>query len=138
MFLVSHDRAFLNNVVTSTIAFEGDGVVKEYAGGYDDYLRQRPKIATQAAAASAKPTYAPIAAAPRKLTFKERRELEALPAKIEALEARQKQLHAEMAEPDYHRQGAQKISAARGELEEIERDLAASYARWEELETVGS
>ncbi|MBI3857691.1 MAG: ATP-binding cassette domain-containing protein [Planctomycetes bacterium] len=138
VFLVSHDRAFLNNVVTSTIAFEGDGVLKEYAGGYDDYLRQRPKVLSPVAATSTKPTYTPTAPAQRKLSFKERRELEALPAKIEALEARQKQLHREMAEPDYHRQGAQKISAARSELSAIEQDLAASYARWEELDAVGA
>ena len=138
VFLVSHDRAFLNNVVTSTLAFERDGVVKEYAGGYDDYLRQRPAILTAVAAPSAKPTFIPTPPALRKLSFKERRELEALPAKIEALEARQKQLHQEMADPDYHRQGAQKISAARSELSAIERDLAASYARWEELEAVGA
>lgn len=137
VFLVSHDRSFLNNVVTSTIAFEGDGVVKEYAGGYDDYLRQRPAVQKAEVAAAPKPPPAPIAPpAARKLSFKEKRELEALPQVIEDLEARQKELHAEMASPDYHRQGAAKISAARSELEAIERDLSLAYSRWEELDAL--
>ena len=141
VFLVSHDRAFLNNVVTSTIAFEGEGVVKEYAGGYDDYLRQRPPVLPAVVAPAAKISRAPALPAPatiRKLSFKERRELEALPRAIEDLETRQKALHLEMAAPDYHRQGAQRISAARSELVAIERDLAAAYSRWEELDAADS
>jgi ATP-binding cassette subfamily F protein uup len=137
VFLVSHDRTFLNNVVTSTIAFEGGGVVKEYAGGYDDYLRQRPSEPSAAVLPAAKVSKAPPSSLPpaaRKLSFKERRELEALPQAIEDLEARQKALHQEMAAPDYHRRGAQRISAARSELEAIERDLALAYSRWEELD----
>jgi ABC transport system ATP-binding/permease protein len=141
VFLVSHDRTFLNNVVTSTIAFEGRGVVKEYAGGYDDYLRQRPPVVPAADIPGVKPSRSPAPATmpmPRKLSFKERRELEALPQVIETLETRQKALHLEMAAPDYHRQGAQRISAARSKLAEIERDLAAAYSRWEELDAVDS
>jgi len=137
VFLVSHDRTFLNNVVTSTIAFEGDGVVKEYAGGYDDYLRQRP--ARPRPAAAGKPTVTSTAPpAPKKLGFNERRELEALPQRIEELEARQSQLHVEMADPAWHRRGGDRISAARSELETIERDLAEAYARWEALEALVS
>jgi len=141
VFLVSHDRSFLNNVVTSTIAFEGEGVLKEYAGGYDDYLRLRPPVLRAAVLPAATISRSPLTLTPtppRKLSFKERRELEALPHVIETLETRQKALHLEMAAPDYHRQGAQRISAARSELLAIERDLAAAYARWEELDAVDS
>ena len=140
VFLVSHDRAFLNNVVTSTIAFEGEGVVKEYAGGYDDYLRQRPPIPSAVAVPAPKaPVKASLpASSSRKLGFNERRELAALPRVIEDLEARQKALHLEMASPDYHRQGAARISAARSELEAIERDLALAYSRWGELDALES
>jgi ATP-binding cassette subfamily F protein uup len=77
---------------------------------------------------------APPAAGPRKLSFKENRELEGLPARIETLEARRQDLHARMSDPGSHRQGAEKISAATGELDQSERDLAAAYARWGELE----
>jgi len=141
VFLVSHDRSFLNNVVTSTIAFEGKGVVKEYAGGYDDYLRQRPPVLPAVVIPAGKTSRSPAPATSpthRKLSFKERRELEALPQAIETLETRQKALHLEMAAPDYHRQGAQRISAARSELDAIERDLATAYSRWEELDAADS
>jgi ATP-binding cassette subfamily F protein uup len=138
VFLVSHDRTFLNNVVTSTIAVEGHGNVREYAGGYDDYLRQRPApleavqvIPTRATA----PVVAPVVAGPRKLSFKEKRELEELPGRIEALEARQRELHDQMADPAYHRQGADRISAANAELAKIVLDLEQAYARWSQLES---
>jgi ATP-binding cassette subfamily F protein uup len=137
VFLVSHDRTFLNNVVTSTIAVEGNGNVREYAGGYDDYLRQRPAPAISAAPAPGKPSRpaeAPVAAGPRKLSFKEKRELEELPGRIEALEARQQDLHRQMAEPGYHRQGAERINAATAELEKVGRDLEEAYRRWALLE----
>lgn len=133
VLLVSHDRAFLNNVVTSTLAFEGNGIVKEYVGGYDDYLRQRPPAGK--APPKPPPRVSPSApAGPRKLNNKERQELEALPARIEALETRQKDLHAIMAEPGWHRQGTQRICALQEELAQVERDLAAAYDRWQELE----
>jgi len=127
--------------VTSTIAFEGEGIVKEYAGGYDDYLRQRPAVPRAVVIPAAKTARAPTSSmppAPRKLSFKERRELEALPQVIEDLETRQKALHLEMAAPDYHRQGATRISAARSELEAIERDLTLAYSRWGELDALDS
>ena len=136
VFLVSHDRTFLNNVVTSTIAVEGHGKVREFAGGYDDYLRQRPAPVREAVVSN-RPIAAAVAtpaAGPRKLSFKEKRELEALPARIEELEARREDLHGRMADPGWHRQGAEKISAVKGELDQIERDLEAAYARWGELE----
>ncbi|MBV8881219.1 MAG: ATP-binding cassette domain-containing protein [Planctomycetaceae bacterium] len=137
VFLVSHDRTFLNNVVTSTIAVEGGGNVREYAGGYDDYLRQRPAPARPAAAPTAKPVVpstAPVGSGPRKLSFKEKRELEELPGKIEALEARQQELHRQMADPAWHRQGADRITAATQELETVVRELERAYERWGLLE----
>jgi len=138
VFLVSHDRTFLNNVVTSTIAVEGNGDVREYAGGYDDYLRQRPAPVQSVQVALSRPTapsVAPVADGPRKLSFKEKRELEELPGRIEALEARQRELHEQMADPAYHRQGADRISAANAELAKVVSDLEQAYARWGQLET---
>jgi ATP-binding cassette subfamily F protein uup len=139
VFLVSHDRTFLNNVVTSTIAVEGNGNVREYAGGYDDYLRQRPAPMQPVQAPTTKPpplpVAAPVAPGPRKLSFKEKRELEELPGRIEALEARQQELHRQMADPGYHRQGAEKINAAAAELKQLELDLELAYARWTLLES---
>jgi ATP-binding cassette subfamily F protein uup len=137
VFLVSHDRTFLNNVVTSTIAVEGNGNVREYAGGYDDYLRQRPAPLQTVQVTPSRPTapvVAPVAAGPRKLSFKEKRELEELPGRIEALEARQRELHEQMADPAYHRQGADRISAANAELAKVVSDLEQAYARWGQLE----
>ncbi|MEX0716412.1 MAG: ATP-binding cassette domain-containing protein [Planctomycetaceae bacterium] len=136
LLLVSHDRAFLNNVVTSTLVLEGDGSVKEYAGGYDDYLRQRggaepgekdspPQKTVAKPQASAKPV---------KLTFKERRELDALPERIAELEKRQTESHATMSAPSFYKQDGAKIAEETSRLQKIERDLAAAYARWEELE----
>ncbi len=137
VFLVSHDRAFLNNVVTSTIAFEGDGCWKEYAGGYDDFLRlqaRRKASDTILPPKPAAPAAPAVAAGPRKLTWKEERELEALPGTIETLEARQKELHAQMAAPGFYKLPADRIGATGAELERVEKDLAAAYARWESLE----
>ncbi len=132
VFLVSHDRAFLNNVVTSTIAFEGDGRVKEYAGGYDDYLRRRP--AEPRASAPARPSPPPPAPGPRKLSYNEQRELESLPARIEELEARQRELHGKMADPAWYRQGAEALSSSQAELDRLSRELENAYSRWEALD----
>ena len=100
LLLVSHDREFLNNVVTSTLALEGDGRVDEYAGGYDDWLRQRPGAADEKTPASPEKPAARSAAQragaaerPRRLTFKERQEMDGLPAHIEALEIEQHRLY---------------------------------------------
>jgi ATP-binding cassette subfamily F protein uup len=140
VFLVSHDRSFLNRVVTSTLAFEGDGRVKEYAGGYDDYVRQRPAAVRAAAPrlAAGPPAAAPPPPPPaglRKLSWKESRELEGLPARIEGLEARQRELHAKMADPAWYRQEAAVLGAEKAELDRLERELAEAYARWEALES---
>jgi ABC transport system ATP-binding/permease protein len=140
VLLVSHDRAFLNNVVTSTLVFEGDGRVKEYDGGYDDYLRQRDAAATTSAlpqeqSGPSKPqqTARPAADKPRKLSYKERQELESLPQQIEDLEAEQARLHAAMSAPDYFRQDAATLAADAARLDHISTELAAKYERWETL-----
>jgi len=136
VLLVSHDRAFLNNVVTSTLVFEGGGRVQEYAGGYDDWLAQRT---VEFAEVKPQPTEKkekkkPKPAGPRKLTFKESRELEELPAKIETLEAEQQELYATMGDPAFYQQSSQAINQAKERLAELEELLAAAYRRWEELE----
>ncbi|MCK9531654.1 MAG: ATP-binding cassette domain-containing protein [Gammaproteobacteria bacterium] len=143
VLLVSHDRAFLDNVVTSTLAFEGDGEVREYVGGYSDWLRQRPaKAASAPKHAEPKPQPAPDAAPvaehkakSRKLSYKDQRELEQLPARIEALEADQAELHARLSDPAlYQQEGG--IAKASARLEEVEAELAEAYARWEVLEAL--
>ncbi len=134
VLLVSHDRAFLNDVVTSTLAIEADGRVKEYDGGYDDYLRQRREEApaepkTSPAAAASPPR--PQVERPRKLNLKERKELEALPGRIEELEAARAELHDAMADPAFYRQDGGAIADARARLEAIEKELVDAYERWE-------
>ena len=138
VLLVSHDRAFLNDVVTSTLAIEAGGRVKEYDGGYDDYLRQRqaeaPAGPRSSSAESLDRTPAPPVERPRKLNYKEKRELETLPARIEELEATRRDLHGAMADPSFYRRPAPEIAQARARLETVEHELAASYERWEALE----
>jgi ATP-binding cassette subfamily F protein uup len=137
VLLVSHDREFLNNVVTSTLAMEGDGVVKEYIGGYDDWLRQSKKtsqLKQPPENAPAKKTAAkPISQRPRKLSFKEKKELEAIPKLIETLETQQQQLHEAMANPDFYKKGTE-IAPVTARLEELSKQLEDAYARWGELE----
>jgi ATP-binding cassette subfamily F protein uup len=141
VLLVSHDRAFLDHVVTSTLVFEGDGVVNEYVGGYEDWLRQRRVPADTPAAA--RPVAAPAAErqgpAPAKaarLTYKDQRELDQLPARIEALEAEQAGLHETMADPGFYQQGAEAMADAQARLARLESELEAAYARWEALEAL--
>jgi ATP-binding cassette subfamily F protein uup len=134
LLLVSHDRAFLNNVVTSTLVFEGDGRVKEYVGGYDDWIRQKasdpvlPTPSVKPERARSRPEQ------PRKLSYKELRELEGLPQHIESLEAEQVQLHDKLAEPNFYRQPGAEISRVTARLEELQQELRAAYTRWEALE----
>ncbi len=140
LLLVSHDRELLNNVVASTLALEEDGHVGEYAGGYDDWVRQRPAVGADAPTGPA-PKTAPRPSAPerpRRLTFKERQELDALPGRIEALEAEQSRLYREMANPMIYQQRGEQVAQATARLAAIERELADAYARWEALEAVGT
>jgi ABC transport system ATP-binding/permease protein len=143
LLLVSHDRTFLDNVVTSTLVFEGGGKIGEYAGGYEDWERQRGAVRTEAAKrGSTKPaadaTQAPLTQETRKLSYRERRELEALPGRIEALEAEQSRLHAQMGEGDFYQQPGVEIAAAMERLETIKKELEDCFARWETLETLAS
>ncbi|MBM3749788.1 MAG: ATP-binding cassette domain-containing protein [Acidimicrobiia bacterium] len=139
VLLVSHDREFLNRVVTSTIAFEGHGVVREYVGGYDDYLRQTQGV--QGPGSRVQGSTQPHSTSPnstqpvrRKLSFKEQRELDGMPARIEAAEARQRELEAAIAAPEFYRSGAKAIQDTLAELETIKVELDVLLHRWTELE----
>jgi ABC transport system ATP-binding/permease protein len=151
LLLVSHDRVFLDNVVTSTIVFEGDGRIEEYVGGYADWLRQRRRDRGQTAAADAgagrssgdkaggqRPApdrkTAGVALAARKLSYKEQRELEALPGRIEALESEHGELQVSMASPGFYRESAEAIARAIARSAELDELLLAAYARWDELD----
>ncbi len=138
VLLVSHDRAFINNVVTSSLVFEGDGVVNEYVGGYDDWLRQRAAPAETKTAAKPK-LEMPAAArekATKKLSQKDQRELDALPAAIEKLEAQRGELNTQMAAPEFYQQDKATISKTQSRVAQIEAELKTAYARWEELEAL--
>jgi ATP-binding cassette subfamily F protein uup len=144
LLVVSHDRAFLDRVVTSTIAFEGQGEVREYVGGYSDWVRQRAARDAQAAAAAlaARPVR-PVEAAPVpatravKLSYKEKSELQGLPAAIEALETRKQDLEVAINAPDFHQRGAVGMAEVAAALEKTEADLERVMARWLELEGRG-
>ncbi len=142
VLLVSHDRAFINNVVTNTLVFEGDGVVNEYVGGYDDWLRQsrnKKEAATpvvQVRTEEKKTAPAARKEKPRKLTFKEQKELEALPRKIEELDTEQRQLIASMGDPAFYKESGARVASAKARLETVEKELAAAYKRWDELEAM--
>ncbi|MEC8344235.1 MAG: ATP-binding cassette domain-containing protein, partial [Planctomycetota bacterium] len=152
LLVVSHDRAFLNHVVTSTLSFE-DGAVKEYIGGFDDWFRQRQEIVghrsgQQRDARSKKtaPGKSPVVSNQdaksgskgRKLKYKEQQELDGLPGKIESVEATLAELHTKMAEADFYQQPGPVIAAEQERLSSLESELAAAYQRWEELETLNN
>jgi ATP-binding cassette subfamily F protein uup len=142
LLLVSHDREFLDEVVTSTLVFEGDGRIGDYAGGYTDWMQDKAKEAARAAtlAAAAPKAAAAAAAKPaavrpaKKLSGKEQKELETLPAKIEALEKEQAELTAKLADPSFYKTQAAKFAEVKARLEVVEREHATTFARWEELE----
>jgi ATP-binding cassette subfamily F protein uup len=135
VLLVSHDRAFLNNVVTSTLVFEGDGVVNDYVGGYDDWLRQRAK-SIEAKPVEAKREAAPVREKPKKLSYKIQRELEELPKKIEQLETERGALQKRIGDPAFYQQGKAEIDAAQARMTALDEELARAYVRWEELEAL--
>jgi len=156
LLIVSHDRRFLDNVVTSILVFEGEGQVEEYVGGYADWERYRVAIgAPTSLAASASPkaaapiapatsaaavpppasTAAPAPATTRaKLSFKEQRELAALPGVIEALEAEREALRARTSGPEFYKEPADAIREALARLDAIDPELAAAYDRWNVLD----
>ena len=144
VFLVSHDRRFLDNVVTSTIAWEGDaapGLWREYEGGYEDWKLQRNRSRATAAAAALKPVSAAaplvaqktVPAASRKLSYKEQRELDELPSRIEALEAEQKTLGERLASATLYTEAPQQVSQLQARYAQIEDELMAALERWEAL-----
>ena len=142
LLMVSHDRAFLNNVVTSTMVFEGDGQISDYAGGYDDWLKQRPQSPTDSPTEAVK-TQAPVKktkqekSATRKLTYKENKELEELPLRIENLEKEQENLSAAMADPNFYKDNTgEAIATTTERLAALEGELSTAYQRWEELEAL--
>jgi len=144
LLLVSHDRAFLNNLVTSTLVLDGSGQVCEYVGGYDDWLRQRQEeISEKTQEKSSKPTGSnqlhqpqPSPNAIRKLSFKEKRELEELPGRIESLEAEHARLTNMLGDPTFYQRDNAEISNTVNRLKELEEELARAYQRWEELEQI--
>lgn len=138
LLLISHDRSFLNSVVTRSIVFENDSI-GEYAGGYDDWLLQRPEpVVEKSAAKPEKPAEKPKAdakpAGKKKLSFKEQRELEQLPARLEQLEADMSTLQALMGTAAFYQQDSATITAKQAELAKLEAELEQAFARWEELE----
>ena len=164
VLLVTHDRVFLDNVATSTLAFEAGGRVVESVGGYEDYLRQQATATRQPdagdgsegrslhtsgiraagparspRAAGAEVRTAPLhATARRKRTNKEAREHEILPERIEALESEQRRLHEEMAAPEFYKSGAEHIRTVLARVDEIHAALEDALARWVALEEIGS
>lgn len=137
VLLVSHDRAFLDNVVTSTLVYEGGGYFQDYAGGYSDWLKQRKEQEPAAAQdqPGGKKKGKSVKSGPRKLTFKEKKELEELPEKIEALESEQKNLYKTLADPEnYQQEGGGKVTELKDRLGRLEKELEEAYRRWEILE----
>ena len=136
ILLVSHDRTLINNIVTSTLVFEGESVVKEYVGGYDDWLRQRPQDAKPRKASFRKQdvllAQTPIARL--RLGFKQQKELDALPDTIEWLEREQHDLFQGMGDPGFYKKDRADIVAANDRLEAVKKLLEDAYARWEKLE----
>jgi ATP-binding cassette subfamily F protein uup len=142
LLLVSHDRAFIDNVVTSTLAFEGGGRVREYVGGYEDWLRQRPSPAAVAEAElqirlepAGEPKGSPLRTSPRKASYREQQELLALPGRIERLETEQQRLQAAVASPDFYKEPAGTIEATLARVQTIEQELLDAMARWDELDS---
>jgi len=141
VLLICHDRAFLNNVATSTLVFSDDGTINEYVGGYNDWLKQqnatppepdKPKVDKKKLYKEARK-----ASQPRRLTFKETKELESLPALIESLESELETLHSQLADPEFYRNQEQVVPAKK-RLAELEAQHTQAYERWEHLETIAA
>ncbi|MCE8014475.1 ATP-binding cassette domain-containing protein [Halomonas sp. MCCC 1A17488] len=155
LLLVSHDRAFMDNVVTGVLAFEGDGVVREYVGGYSDWVRQGGKLPpapwegaarqqveptakpVEKAPASAAPS-APAAKKPAKLSYKLQRELDALPAEIERLEAEVAEFESRVGDPAFYQQDAGSVSETLQAMSDKQAELDAAMERWMELESMAA
>jgi ATP-binding cassette subfamily F protein uup len=139
LLLVSHDREFLNNVVSSTLVLSGDGTVREFVGGYDDWLSQaavETAAATQVAQKSVPEKGRPPKEKARKLSFNDQRELDALPERIAAIEKEQEELHARLADPEFYKNSGGEVAAVNARLAELEQELEAAFLRWDELESL--
>ncbi|MDX1353663.1 MAG: ATP-binding cassette domain-containing protein, partial [Thiomicrorhabdus sp.] len=154
VLIVSHDRAFLNNVCTSSLVFDAPGVVNEYVGGYDDWLRQRPahygdvtkitgtrKAETEKAIDVAPPQNSQTTAdtavkKPKKLSYKDQREYDALPDLLESLEAELEAINEQIAQPDFYQQDEEAVQATLKKLNDKESELEAAFERWEILEAM--
>ncbi len=136
LLLVSHDRTFLNNVVTSTLVLEGKGRVCEYVGGYDDYVRQRR---SDSPINPGKPSVMSAKQRPKRerrqtISYKEQRELEDLPGVIELLEAEQNELYQSMSDPTFYQKNRPELASAKAKLKALEQKLDETYQRWEVLD----
>ncbi len=140
LLLVSHDREFLDHVTTSTLALEGAGRIVETVGGYSEWARVSRAAATAAPPdrprKEKRPRRPAAADKPRRLSYKEKQELAALPGRIEELEAEQAEVHAGLADPDLYRTAPEKVASLKARLDEISTELPVLYARWEELESL--
>jgi ATP-binding cassette subfamily F protein uup len=143
LLLVSHDRAFIDNVVTSTLVFEGNGHVQEYVGGYDDWLRQRPLQSINESEAGANlplskgpdVQHGPATARSKKPSYREQQELEQLPGRIEELEAEQERLNLAAADPSFYKEPGESIRQTLARLEAVQNELLEAYTRWDELDS---
>ncbi len=139
ILVVSHDRDFLNNVVTSSIVFEGNGKVQEYIGGYDDWLRQRKIAETKVKEnqpAKQSSSSKVVKKSVKKLSYKDQRELDSLPEDIAEMEAKIEALQTQMAQPDFYQQGQEQIAKATDKMSSLEKELEVKFERWEALEAM--
>ncbi len=134
VLLVSHDRSFINNVVTSTLVFEGQGLIREYAGGYDDWLLQKKSSEKSKTIKKKSKKEKPTQNAPPKLTYKEKTELTELPQRIETLESEQQELYDTLADPAFYQENGVKTAEIKTRLQVLGETLEKSYSRWEKLE----
>jgi ATP-binding cassette subfamily F protein uup len=139
LLLVSHDRAFLDNVVTRSLVFEGNGVIGEYVGGYSDWLAQKNEMKPAGQArnnqVNRQSADTAVAVKPKKLSYKDQRELDDLPKQIEALDAEQAQLQEAIGDPGFYQQDKEKVAATLARLEAVGEALEVCYGRWEELDS---
>lgn len=139
LLLVSHDREFLDNVVTSVLVFEGEGRVGEYIGGYADWFalsEQNKKTEAARVAAETVKKEKPKSAPAKKLSYKEQRELEQLPERIEQLETLQSELTAQIGSADFYKQSQDKVAEVLERVNTVEQELAQAYSRWDELDAL--
>jgi ATP-binding cassette subfamily F protein uup len=136
VLLVSHDRTFLDNVVTSTIVFEAQGVINEYVGGYSDWLRQRRVSQPAMTNQQSQPIKKPKQVNKQKLSYKQKQQLDAFPAQIATLETQQSVIHDQISDANFYTGDQQQINQALADAKQIEQQLEQAYAEWDELETL--